>query len=100
MVRIYDLLAQTDSSPVVALNRAVALSFAVDPEAGLAAIEPLREDLDNYVYLHSARAELLRRTGDIDGARDSYRKALTCDPPLVQQRFLEHQLKTVARRKS
>lgn len=80
------------AAPVIALNRAVALSFATSPEAGLAAIEPLRAQLDSYVYLHSARAELLRRVGDVEGARDCYHRALACDPPLAQQRFLDRQL--------
>jgi len=62
IVRAYDLLVRVEDSPIVRLNRAIALSFSDGPDVGLAAIEPLRNVLDGYVYLHSTRADLLRRT--------------------------------------
>ncbi len=89
IVGVYDRLMQTDSSPVIELNRAVALSFARDPLTGLEAIEPLRDELDSYVYLHSARAELLRRAGRPGEARESYDRALACNPSPAQIAFLE-----------
>ena len=92
IVRVYDVLMQADPSPVVALNRAVALSFADGPESGLEAIEPLVNQLDNYVYVHSARADMLRRIGRTTEAVESYRRALACRPPLAERRFLERRL--------
>lgn len=92
IVRIYDVLLQVDPSAVVALNRAVALSFAESPEAALEAIEPLRNELDGYVYLHSARADLLRRLGHSADAQESYRRALDCGPSTAERTFLERRL--------
>lgn len=92
IVRVYDVLAQIDPSAVVALNRAVALSFAESPAVGLEAIEPLRDELEQYVYLHSARADLLRRMGRSSEARASYQRALACDPPVAERAFLEQRL--------
>lgn len=92
---IYDVLIRVDPSAVVALNRAVALSFAKSPAAGLDAIEPLREELARYVYLHSTRAELLRRMERFDEARDSYRLALDCGPSEAEQAFLKRRLAQV-----
>lgn len=95
IVRTYDLLLQLNNSPVVELNRAVAVSYADGPAAGLAAIEPLRGALASYLYLHSATAELLRRLGDRDGADESYRRALTCDPSRAESDFLNSRLTTL-----
>ncbi len=89
IVRTYDLLFELDPSAVVALNRAVALSFSDGPAVGLAAIEPLRPHLDGYVYLHSARAELLRRLDRAAEAVASYEQALACNPPEAERRFIE-----------
>jgi len=89
IVRTYDQLIRIDNSPVIALNRAVALSFSDGPGVGLAAIEPLRGHLDGYVYLHSARAELLRRIGSGKEAADSYERALELNPPQAERDFLE-----------
>lgn len=87
---LYGELARLTNSPVVALNRAVAIAEAQGPEAGLALIDQL--DLDGYVYLHSARAELLRRQARDDEAREAYRRALDLVHDDAEQRWLEHRL--------
>jgi RNA polymerase sigma-70 factor (ECF subfamily) len=87
--RYAELLALTDS-PVVALNRAVALAEAEGPETGLSALEGL--DLDGYHYLHATRAELLRRVGRGEEARRCYRRALELVRSEAERRFLERRL--------
>lgn len=94
----YDILHSIDPSPVIELNRAIAVSYAEDPEAGLATIEPLREELDGYLYLHSARAELLRRLGRLDEAVEAYDRALATGPPAPEQRFLEQRRALIGQR--
>lgn len=89
---LYDRMLALHDSPVVALNRAVAVSYLEGPDAGLAALSALGEHLDSYVYFHSARAELLRRLGRSEEARRAYEHALECDPPLAERTFLERQL--------
>lgn len=89
IVRAYDTLIHVDESPVVMLNRAVAVSYADGPEAGLAAIAPLVEILDHYVYLHSARAELLSRLGREAEALEAYDRALAAGASDSERRFLE-----------
>jgi len=71
---LYGRLAALTGSPVVELNGAVALAEAGDPEAALALVEGL--ELDGYHYLHATRAELLRRVGRVEEAREAYRRAL------------------------
>jgi RNA polymerase sigma-70 factor, ECF subfamily len=83
----YDELARLTGSDVVELNRAVALAEAGDPEAGLALANRL--DLDRYHYLHATRAELLRRLGRSDEARDAYDAALALVHSDAERRFLE-----------
>ncbi len=87
---LYGELARLTNSPVVELNRAVAIAEAQGPEAGLALIDQL--DLDGYVYLHSARAELLRRQARDDEAREAYRRALDLVHDDAEQRWLERRL--------
>jgi RNA polymerase sigma-70 factor (ECF subfamily) len=87
--RYAELLALTDS-PVVALNRAVALAEAEGPETGLSALEGL--ELDGYHYLHATRAELLRRVGRGEEARRCYRRALELVRSEAERRFLERRL--------
>jgi RNA polymerase sigma-70 factor (ECF subfamily) len=91
---LYGELARQTGSPVVELNRAVAVAEADGLEAGLAAIDEL-DDLDGYHYLHAARADLLRRLGRADEARDAYRRALELVHSEVERRFLERQLERV-----
>jgi RNA polymerase sigma-70 factor (ECF subfamily) len=86
----YEELEALTGSPVVALNRAVALAEADGPEAGLRAIEGV--DLDGYHYLHATRAELLRRLGREEPAREAYRRALELVRSEPERRFLERRL--------
>ena len=77
-------------SPVVALNRAVAIAEWRGPAAGLAAIEGL--DLGGYQYFHATRADLLRRLGRPEEARGAYQRALELVRSDTEQRFLERRL--------
>jgi len=91
VVALYDRLAAMAPSPVVELNRAVAVSMADGPEAGLALVDDLAErgTLDRYYLLHSVRAALLRRVGRSDDAAREYRRALELSTNPVDRRFLE-----------
>ena len=84
IVGLYDLLVQLWPSPVVALNRAVAVGLAEGPEAGLAALDALAAEplLATYSYLASARADFLRRLGRTDEARARLRRS----PPAQRER--------------
>jgi RNA polymerase sigma-70 factor, ECF subfamily len=88
---LYDWLLRAQPSPVVELNRAVAIAMAERPEAGLAAIERI-DGLDDYVHLHSARADLLSRVGRTDEAVAAYRRALDLTASPVERSFLERRL--------
>jgi RNA polymerase sigma-70 factor, ECF subfamily len=87
---LYGELSRLTDSPVVELSRAVAVSEAEGPEAGLDIVDRL--DLDDYQYLHSTRGELLRRLGRTDEARDEYRKALALVDDGAERRLLERRL--------
>jgi RNA polymerase sigma-70 factor, ECF subfamily len=89
---LYTELAELTGSPVVALNRAVAIAEAGAPSVALAQADGLAAELDGYRYLHSTRAELLRRLGRGDEAAAAYRRALSLTPGDVERRFLERQL--------
>jgi RNA polymerase sigma-70 factor, ECF subfamily len=91
IVLLYDELLRLQPSPVIELNRAVAVAMADDPEAGLAAIDRI-DGLDEYLYFHSARADLLRRLGRTDEARAAYERALALGPNEAERRFLERRL--------
>jgi RNA polymerase sigma-70 factor (ECF subfamily) len=88
---LYATLARLDPSPVVAINRAVAVAQADGPEAGLAVLAPLEGDrrLARYQPLHVARAELLRRVGDTAGARAAHRQALALTSNARERAALE-----------
>ena len=93
IVALYDVLQGMDDSPVVALNRAVALAMRDGPAAGLPLIESLlRSDLRQYHLAHAARADLCRRLGKKDEARASYRKALELARQEPERRFLERRI--------
>jgi RNA polymerase sigma-70 factor (ECF subfamily) len=94
IVRLYGLLAQADPSPVVELNRAVAVAMRDGPAAGLALIDAIlaRGDLADYHLAHSARAELCRRLGRTAEARAAYERALALTRQEPEQRFLERRL--------
>jgi RNA polymerase sigma-70 factor, ECF subfamily len=94
IVEWYDLLARADSSPVVELNRAVAVAMRDGPEAGLLLIDAilLRGELQQYHLAHSARADLCRRLGRVDDARTAYERALRLTQQEPERRFLERRL--------
>jgi RNA polymerase sigma-70 factor, ECF subfamily len=87
---LYGELARLTGSPVVELNRAVAVAEAGDVESALALVERL--ELDNYHYLHATRAELLRRLDRIEDARAAYDRALELVHSEAERRFLERRL--------
>jgi RNA polymerase sigma-70 factor (ECF subfamily) len=92
---LYEELAALTRSPVVELNRAVAVAQAGSPEAALEIVDRLA--LDEYQYLHSTRAELLRRLGRIDEAGAADRRALELARTEPERRFLERQLDELSR---
>ena len=94
IVGLYDVLARADPSPVVELNRAVAVAMRDGPLAGLALIDAIlaRGDLADYSLAHSARADLCRRLGRTAEARVSYERALALTRQEPEQRFLERRL--------
>jgi RNA polymerase sigma-70 factor (ECF subfamily) len=87
---LYDELAALTRSPVVELNRAVAVAQAGSPDDALLIIDRL--DLDEYQYLHSTRAELLRRLGRTADARAAYERALELARAEPERRFLQRRL--------
>jgi RNA polymerase sigma-70 factor (ECF subfamily) len=93
---VYELLERIDPSPVVRLNRAVALALAGEVEAGLALIDGI-DSLDDYAYLHSARADLLRRLDRHDEAAAAYTRALDLTDNARERAFLERRLVEVSR---
>jgi RNA polymerase sigma-70 factor (ECF subfamily) len=90
VVALYDVLMRLNPSPVIALNRAVAVAFASGPEAGLRLIEDLVEtrSLANYLYLHSSRADLLRRLERWEEAASAYERALALPTNEAERRYL------------
>ena len=94
IVGLYDVLARADASPVIALNRAVALAMRDGPAAGLAIIDAIlaRGELAEYRPAHAARAELCRRLGRTADARESYERALALARQEPERRFLERRL--------
>jgi RNA polymerase sigma-70 factor (ECF subfamily) len=87
---LYGELSRLTGSPVVELNRAVAVAESEGPEAGLGIVDRL--DLDDYRYLHSTRGELLRRLGRTEEARDAYRRALALVHDDAERRLLRRRL--------
>lgn len=94
IVALYNQLVQLQPSPVVHLNRAVAIAMCDGPEAGLKHIDAVLEqgELANYYLAHSARAEMYRRLGRTDEARASYEKALALTHQEPERRFLARRL--------
>jgi RNA polymerase sigma-70 factor (ECF subfamily) len=97
IVSLYDLLERLEPSPIVALNRAVAVAMLDGPRSGLALIDALASsgDLDGYHLLHAARADLLRRVGSKEEAAKSYKRALALVTNDSERRFLERRLSEV-----
>jgi RNA polymerase sigma-70 factor (ECF subfamily) len=97
IVGLYDVLFRADRSPIVELNRAVAVAMRDGPAAGLAIVDDilLRGDLTDYHLAHSARADLCRRLGRPSEARASYRRALALAVLEPERRFLERRLQAL-----
>jgi RNA polymerase sigma-70 factor (ECF subfamily) len=97
IVRLYDLLARVQPSPVVALNRAAAVAMVEGPRAALALVDELANagDLDRYHLLHAARADFLRRLGSRVEAARSYAMAIKLVTNDAERRFLERRLREV-----
>jgi RNA polymerase sigma-70 factor (ECF subfamily) len=95
IVELYDLLLRSAPSPVIALNRAVAVAMSAGPAAGLTLIDDLlaRGSLVDYHLAHSARAELCRQLGRIAEARQSFQRALELTQQEPERRFLEQRLR-------
>jgi RNA polymerase sigma-70 factor (ECF subfamily) len=94
ILRLYDLLEHLQPSPIISLNRAVAVAMVEGPRQALGLIDRIAAsgDLDRYHLLHSARAELLRRIGAYSDAEGSYTRALACVTNDSERRFLERRL--------
>jgi len=94
IVGLYDVLLRVDPSPVIELNRAVAVAMRDGPAAGLALVDAILErgDLVDYRLAHAARADLCRRLGKIAEARASYERALALTRQEPERRFLERRL--------
>jgi RNA polymerase sigma-70 factor (ECF subfamily) len=95
LAALYGELARLTGSPVVELNHAIAIAETEGPEAGLHILDQL--GLDDFRYLHSTRAELLRRLGRTDEARDGYRRARELTDDGAERRFLERRLTELAK---
>jgi len=91
---LYGELTRLTGSPVVELNRAIAIAETEGPEAGLRIVDQL--GLGDFRYLHSTRAELLRRLGRTDEARDAYRRARQLTDDGAERRFIERRLTELA----
>ena len=94
IVALYDALLSVNPSPVVELNRAVAVAMRNGPHAGLMLIDAIlaRGELEDYYLAHSARADFYRRLGKVEQARASYEKALELARPEAARRFLARRL--------
>ncbi len=94
IVQLYDQLERVQPSPIVSLNRAVAVAIVDGPQAGLALIDTLAatNELDNYHLFHAARADLLRRAGSSAEAAKSYQRALSLVTNDSERRFLARRL--------
>jgi RNA polymerase sigma-70 factor (ECF subfamily) len=95
IVELYNQLVRIQPSPVVDLNRAVAIAMHEGPEAGLAHIDAVLEqgELANYYLAHSARADMYRRLGRTDEARSSYQRALALTQQEPERQFLQERIR-------
>jgi len=102
IAQLYEALARFGGSPVVAVNRAVAVAFAWGPERGLELLEPLlrAQALHRYQPLYAAYAELLARSADHTGAAEAYERAIELSANAVERAGLERRLAALAARKA
>jgi RNA polymerase sigma-70 factor (ECF subfamily) len=94
IVALYDALHALQPTPVVALNRALAVAERDGAAAGIAALQPVAGRLDGYHLYHAARAEMFRRLGDTDAARDADRRALELTDNPAERRVLTERIAT------
>jgi RNA polymerase sigma-70 factor (ECF subfamily) len=99
IIGLYDVLSRLDPSPVVALNRAVAVAMRDGPEAGLALVDALLGELEGYHLAHAARADLCRRLGRKEEAIASYEKALALSRQEPERRFLQRRIDQLGERR-
>jgi len=94
IVGLYDVLMRVEPSPIVELNRAVAVAMRDGPQAGLELVDAIlsRGELSDYRLAHAARADLCRRLGRVDEARAAYEQALSMTRQEAEQRFLKKRL--------
>jgi RNA polymerase sigma-70 factor, ECF subfamily len=97
IVRLYDVLERVQPSPIVSLNRAVAIAMADSPQAALVLLDRLATELDSYHLFHATRADLLRRVGAFQEATQGYTRALELVTNDSERRFLERRLHEVQR---
>lgn len=98
---LYDILLNMTPTPVVALNRAVAIAMRDGPEAGLAVIDTLKShgELENYHLFHAAQADLHRRLGQTTQAREHYRQAIELAEQEPERRYLQRRLEQLEEKK-
>jgi RNA polymerase sigma-70 factor (ECF subfamily) len=92
IIGLYDVLSRLDPSPVVALNRAVAVAMRDGPQAGLPLVKELLPSLPAYHLAHAVHADLCRRAGQRQEALESYRKAIALARQEPERRFLERRV--------
>jgi RNA polymerase sigma-70 factor (ECF subfamily) len=95
IVRLYEVLERLQPSPIVTLNRAVAIAMADSPQAAFGLINSLAPELDSYHLFHATRADFFRRVGALEEASQSYRRALKLVTNDSERRFLERRLREV-----
>lgn len=95
IVSLYDHLFSIMPTPVVALNRAIAIGETDGPNAALTALDPIGSDLDTYHLLHATRGSLLRRLGERDAATAAYERAVVLAPTEADRRFLNKQIEAL-----
>jgi RNA polymerase sigma-70 factor (ECF subfamily) len=93
---LYQVLEALQPSPVVTLNRAVAVWKLHGPEAALEIIEPLRAELDAYFYLHGLRGALLKEVQRLDEARDAFNRAIALANSVAEAKFIRRELDSLA----
>jgi RNA polymerase sigma-70 factor (ECF subfamily) len=95
IVSLYDRLLPITGSPVVALNRAVAIGQADGPAAGIEALRGIENDLDGFHAFFASRGELYRRTGDIQRAREDFERALVLATNTAERRLIQARLESL-----